>query len=53
MKRVLITGIAGMIGSHLLDCLIEKNCEIIGIDNLSFGKMENIKSRIEVDRFKF
>ena len=53
MKRVLITGIAGMIGSHLLDCLIEKNCEIIGIDNLSFGKMENIQSRLEVDRFKF
>lgn len=53
MKRVLITGVAGMIGSHLLDCLIEKNYEIIGIDNFSFGKRENIQKRIEVDRFKF
>lgn len=53
MKKVLITGIAGMIGSHLLDYLIDKNYEIIGIDNLSFGKMENIASRLGIDRFKF
>ena len=53
MKKVLITGIAGMIGSHLLDYLIEKNYEIIGIDNLSFGKLENIQSRFDVERFKF
>ena len=44
MKKVLITGIAGMIGSHLLDMLISKNYEIIGIDNLSYGKLDNIKS---------
>jgi len=53
MKRVLITGIAGMIGSHLLDALMDKNYEIIGIDNLSFGKMENIQKHLSVDRFKF
>ena len=53
MKKVLITGVAGMIGSHLLDCLIVKNYEIIGIDDLSFGKTENIKERLGVDRFKF
>ena len=53
MKRVLITGVAGMIGSHLLDCLIVKNYEIIGIDDLSFGKTENIKEHLGVDRFKF
>ena len=53
MKRILITGIAGMIGSHLLDYLIVKNYEIIGIDNLSFGKMENIQSHLDVERFKF
>ena len=35
MKKVLITGVAGMIGSHLLDCLIERRYEIIGMDNLS------------------
>ena len=53
MKRVLITGVAGMIGSHLLDYLIVKNYEIIGIDNLSFGKTENIEQHLEVERFKF
>lgn len=53
MKRVLITGVAGMIGSHLLDYLIVKNYEIIGIDNLSFGKIENIQSHLGIDRFKF
>ena len=53
MQRVLITGVAGMIGSHLLDHLIVKNYEIIGIDNLSFGKIENIQEHLGVDRFKF
>jgi nucleoside-diphosphate-sugar epimerase len=53
MKRVLITGVAGMIGSHLLDYLIEKEYEIIGIDNFSFGKIENIRSNLRKDNFKF
>lgn len=53
MKRVLITGIAGMIGSHLLDALMDKNYEIIGIDNFSFGKLENIEKHMSIDRFKF
>ena len=53
MKRVLITGVAGMIGSHLLDYLIEKEYEIIGIDNFSFGKIENIRSNLGKDNFKF
>jgi len=53
MKKVLITGVAGMIGSHLLDYLIVKNYEIIGIDNLSFGKIENIQPHLEIERFKY
>lgn len=53
MKRVLITGVAGMIGSHLLDYMILKNYEIVGIDDLSFGKIENIQSHLDVERFKF
>jgi UDP-glucose 4-epimerase len=53
MKRVLITGVAGMIGSHLVDQLIVKNYEIIGIDNLSFGNVENIRPHLNVERFKF
>lgn len=53
MKTVLITGVAGMIGSHLLDYLIDRRYEIIGIDNLSFGKIENIESNLDKDNFKF
>jgi UDP-glucose 4-epimerase len=53
MIRALITGVAGMIGSHLLDYLMLQNYEVIGIDNLSFGKLENVESHLDKDRFKF
>jgi len=53
MQRVLITGVAGMIGSHLLDYLMEKNYAVIGIDDLSFGKIENIQGHLGNDSFKF
>jgi UDP-glucose 4-epimerase len=54
MKKVLITGVAGMIGSHLLDTLLEKNgYEVIGIDNYTFGKKENIIHNLSNPRFKF
>jgi UDP-glucose 4-epimerase len=53
MKKILITGVAGMIGSHLLDYLIERGYEIIGTDNLSFGKIENIEKNLSKTNFKF
>lgn len=53
MKKILITGVAGMIGSHLLDYLIERRYEIIGMDNLSFGKFENIEKNMSKENFKF
>ena len=51
-KRVLITGVAGMIGSHILDEMIENNM-VIGVDDLSFGDMDNIKHNLEHENFKF
>ena len=36
--KVFITGILGQIGSHLAECLLEKNIHVLGIDNLSTGK---------------
>ena len=42
-KKVLVTGCAGFIGSNLVENLIEKNYEVIGIDDLSTGRMENLK----------
>ena len=40
--KVLITGGAGFVGSHIVDFLIKKNYEVVIIDNLSTGKKENI-----------
>jgi UDP-glucose 4-epimerase len=53
MPKVLITGVAGMIGSHLLDELMARDYEVLGIDNLSFGKIRNIQSHLQNDRFTF
>jgi len=53
MKKIFITGVAGMIGSHLLDALIVRNVQIVGIDNLSYGKMENIEHHLSASNFKF
>ena len=49
LKRVLVTGGAGFIGSHLVDALIEDGCEVVVIDNLSTGKranLEHVKDKI-------
>ncbi len=53
MKNILVTGVAGMIGSHLIDVLLEKGYNVIGIDNLSYGKLENIKHNLDNSNFKF
>ncbi|MDP8236339.1 MAG: GDP-mannose 4,6-dehydratase [Candidatus Erginobacter occultus] len=53
-KQILITGVAGMIGSHLLDSLLEsRNYRVIGLDNLSFGKLKNITLRRNDPDFRF
>ena len=53
MERTLITGGAGFLGSHLCDYLIEKGHEVICIDNLSTGNMENISHLLGKKRFSF
>ena len=52
-EKVLVTGGAGFIGSHLCDALIEKGAEVVALDNLSAGKMENIEHLLSHERFKF
>ena len=52
-KIILITGIAGMIGSILLEQLIKKNYIIIGIDNFRLGKLSNINKFLKNKNFYF
>ncbi|MFB5085899.1 SDR family oxidoreductase [Psychrobacillus sp. PGGUH221] len=43
MKRILVTGGAGFLGSHLIDRLVEHGHEVVCLDNLQTGNEENIK----------
>jgi UDP-glucose 4-epimerase len=45
MAKILVTGGAGFIGSHLVDKLIEKGHQVVVIDNLSTGKKENLNPK--------
>ena len=45
MKKVIVTGGAGFIGSNLVDKLIDIGIEVIVLDNLSTGKKENINPK--------
>lgn len=44
--KALVTGVAGMIGSHLADRLIEDGDEVVGIDNLSVGFKKNVNPSV-------
>lgn len=52
-KRALVTGGAGFVGSHLCKRLVEENYEVICIDNLMTGSMENISHLLDHPNFKF
>ena len=41
-KRVMVTGGAGFLGSHLIDRLLEKGCDVLCVDNLFTGSKDNI-----------
>ena len=43
MKKVLLTGAAGFIGSHVAEAYLKKGFTVIGVDNLSSGKKENLQ----------
>lgn len=52
-QRVLITGGAGFLGSHLSDRFIAEGWEVIAMDNLSTGSIDNISHLLGNDNFKF
>jgi dTDP-glucose 4,6-dehydratase len=53
MKRVLITGAAGFLGSHLCDRFIKEGYHVIGMDNLLTGNLDNIEHLFPLKNFEF
>lgn len=52
-KRVLITGAAGFLGSHLCDKFIAEGYHVIGMDNLITGDLNNIQHLFKLEEFEF
>lgn len=53
MKRILITGAAGFLGSHLCDRFIKEGYHVIGMDNLITGDLKNIEHLFPLEQFEF
>lgn len=52
-KRILITGAAGFLGSHLCDRFVKDNFHVIGMDNLITGRLKNISHLFQLENFEF
>lgn len=53
MKKVLITGAAGFLGSHLCDRFIKEGYHVIGMDNLLTGSLDNIAHLFPLEHFEY
>jgi UDP-glucose 4-epimerase len=53
MKKVLISGVCGLIGSHLADEMLKKGYSVTGADDLSAGRMDNIRKALQSKHFVF
>ena len=53
MKRALVTGAAGFVGSHLVDRLISEDFHVTGLDNLVTGKLDNLSLAKKSENFTF
>jgi len=52
MKKILVTGGAGFIGSHLCKCLVKEGNYVICVDNFFTGSKDNVKSLLNCDNFE-
>jgi len=53
LMRVLVTGAAGFLGSHLTDALLSEGHEVVGVDNLSTGSTQNLAHLDREPRFEY
>ncbi|TMM58935.1 SDR family oxidoreductase [Maribacter algarum] len=53
MKRILITGAAGFLGSHLCDRFIKEGYHVIAMDNLITGDLKNIEHLFKLEQFEY
>ena len=53
MKRVLITGAAGFLGSHLCDRFIKEGFHVVAMDNLITGNIQNLEHLFPLEQFEF
>lgn len=53
MSKILVTGGAGFIGSHLVDKLLSEDNEVVAVDNLLLGKLDNIRDALKNYKFEF
>lgn len=51
--KILVTGGAGFIGSHLVDRLVQEGHRVVIYDNLSLGRMENIQDSLQTGKCDF
>jgi UDP-glucose 4-epimerase len=52
-KKALVTGVAGFLGSNVLERLLQSDWSVVGIDNLSMGRVENIGELMNHPQFTF
>lgn len=52
-KKILVTGAAGFLGSHLCDFFIKKNYHVVAMDNLITGNIQNIEHLFPLENFEF
>ena len=45
--RIFITGVAGFLGSHLADAMLNDGHQVVGIDTLIGGDLDNVNSMVE------
>ncbi|MDP6571817.1 MAG: SDR family oxidoreductase [Patescibacteria group bacterium] len=52
-KKIIVTGCAGFIGSHLTERLLDEGHQVLGIDNFQTGQLKNMEAFIQNERFVF